>query len=96
MTTSQLEYFLAALEAPTWKQAAESVGVSPPALSQGIAELERRLGVTLFDKQGRRRVPTAEAEVAAGHAGRVLAELRELTRWAEEVRGGGPARSLWG
>jgi len=89
VTTSQLEYLSAAVSEPTWKAAAELVGVSPSALSQGIGELERRLGVRLFDKQGRRRVPTAEAHAARSHATRILAEMRELSRWAEEARGGG-------
>ncbi len=89
VTTSQLEYLVAAVTEPTWKAAAATVGVSPSALSQGISELERRLGVRLFDKQGRRRVPTAEARAALTHATRILAEVRELTRWAEEARGGG-------
>lgn len=89
VTTSQLEYLVAAIAEPSWKDAAANVGVSPSALSQGIAELERRLGVRLFDKQGRRRMPTAEAMAALAHATRVLAEMRELSRWAEEARGGG-------
>jgi len=89
VTTSQLEYLSAALSEPTWKDAAAQVGVSPSALSQGISELERRLGVRLFDRQGRRRVPTTEAHDALAHATRILSELRELSRWAEEARGGG-------
>jgi len=89
VTTSQLEYLVAAVDETSWKAAAAQVGVSPSALSQGIGELERRLGVRLFDKQGRRRVPTAEAEAAVMHATRILAEMRELSRWAEEARGGG-------
>lgn len=88
VTTSQLEYLVAALGHATWKDAAEAVGVSASALSQGIGELERRLGVRLFDKQGRQRVATAAAEEAAMHATRVLGELSELGRWAEQTRGG--------
>jgi len=88
VSTAQLEYLLAALAAESWKEAAASVGVTPSALSQGISELERRLGVTLFDKQGRRRVPTALGTEAGVHATRVLAELRELSRWADEIKSG--------
>lgn len=88
LSSSQLEYLLAATEEPTWKDAAAAVGVTPSALSQGIAELERRLGLTLFDRQQRKRVPTAAGIEAAGRARRVLAELRELHRWAGEVREG--------
>lgn len=89
VSTAQLEYLLAALATDSWKEAAESVGVTPSALSQGISELERRLGVTLFDKQGRRRVATATGQEAGAHATRVLAELRELSRWADEIKSGG-------
>ena len=89
VTTSQLEYLVAVLDAPTWKDAAGAVGVSGSALSQGISELERRLGVRLFDKQGRRRLPTAEAHEVAAYASRILAEVRGLTRWADEARSGG-------
>ena len=89
VTVSQLEYLTTVLAETTWKDAAATNGVSPSALSQGIGELERRLGVRLFDKQGRVRVPTAEARAAGAHATRILAEVRELTRWADEARGGG-------
>jgi len=88
VTASQLEYLLAVLEHDSWKQAAAEVGVSPSALSQGLAELERRLGVPLFDRQGRRRVPTPTAHAAGQHGTRILAEMRELGRWAADVRGG--------
>lgn len=88
VTTSQLEYLVAAREHATWKEAAAAVGVSASALSQGIGQLERRLGVELFDKRGRRRVPTAATDDAAAHAVRILAELRELSRWADQTRGG--------
>ncbi len=89
VSVSQLEYLDAALEHATWKDAAAAVGVSASAFSQGIAELERRLGVTLFDRQGRQRTARPEATVAAEHATRILAEHRSLARWAEETREGG-------
>lgn len=89
VTTSQLEYLVAACSSDTWKNAAAVVGVSGSALSQGIGELERRLGVRLFDKQGRRRVATTAADDALPYAVRILGEMRELSRWAEQARGGG-------
>ena len=88
LSSAQLEYLVAATEQPTWKDAASAVGVTPSALSQGIAELERRLGITLFDRHGRKRIPTATGLEAAERAQRVLAELRELHQWAGEVREG--------
>ena len=56
LTIRQLEYLVAVADEPTWALAARRVGVSPSALSQGLAELERRIGVDLFESQGRRRV----------------------------------------
>jgi DNA-binding transcriptional LysR family regulator len=88
VTASQLEYLVAVLDNESWKDAAVQVGVSPSALSQGLSELERRLGIPLFDRQGRRRIATAAAHEAGRHATRILAEMRELGRWAAEVRDG--------
>ena len=47
-------------------RAAEALGVSQPSVTRGIAELERSLGVPLFDRTRRGVVPT--------HFGRVLLE----------------------
>lgn len=82
----QLEYLVATADASTWANAADAVGVSPPALSQGIAELERRLGVELFEQQGRRRVLRHDADAVVEHARRMLALAGDLARWADEYR----------
>lgn len=88
LSVQQLDYLVAVHEAPTWADAAVAVGVTPSALSQGLAELERRLGVTLFVRDGRRRVPTEAAAVVLGHAHAVLARTHDLARWAERRRAG--------
>ncbi|MCB0956894.1 MAG: LysR family transcriptional regulator, partial [Ilumatobacter sp.] len=72
----------------TWAEAAASLGVSPSALSQGIAELERRLGVPLFAAEGRRRVPHEYTATVVEHAERILADLDGLTRWLQLVGSG--------
>jgi DNA-binding transcriptional LysR family regulator len=88
VTVQQLEYLEAVLDAPTWAAAAAGLGVTPSALSQGIAELERRLGIALFDRDGRRRVLRPQAHEAARYATDVLARTRDLARWAEGARAG--------
>jgi DNA-binding transcriptional LysR family regulator len=88
LSVQQLEYLVAVHEAPTWGDAAKTVGVTPSALSQGLAELERRLGVALFERDGRRRVPTEAAGVVLAHARAVLARTHDLARWAERRREG--------
>jgi DNA-binding transcriptional LysR family regulator len=88
LSVQQLDYLVAVHEAPTWGDAAAAVGVTPSALSQGLSELERRLGVTLFARDGRRRVPTEAAAVVLDHAHSVLARTQDLARWAERRRAG--------
>jgi DNA-binding transcriptional LysR family regulator len=88
----QLEYLDAAVRLPTWASAAESLGVSPSALSQGLAELERRVGLRLFRPEGRRRVPTDAAGPVVAHARRVLAQTRDLAAWAADARAGRAGR----
>ena len=89
LTTQQLEYLLAIDRSPTWADAAASVGVTPSALSQGIAELERRLGITLFDRDGRRRVPTSDHREVLRYAEQTVAATHDLARWLDQRRHGG-------
>ena len=61
LTVQQLEYLVAVADAPTWAVAASVMGVTPSAMSQGLAELERRVGIPLFERDGRRRVLATSA-----------------------------------
>lgn len=88
LSIRQLEYLVAVADAPTWASAAAEVGVSPSALSQGLAELERRVGVPLFGRQGRRRTLRPTAEPVLAHARQVVALTGDLARWAEQTRSG--------
>ena len=92
LSIRQLEYLVAVAEEPTWAAAAEQVGVSASALSQGLAELERRLGVTLFDREGRRRPVRDGVAPAVAHARQVLALTGDLAQWSDRVRTGRSGR----
>lgn len=81
----QLEYLVAVADSPTWASAADSVGVSASALSQGLSELERRIGVALFESVGRRRLLRSTAQPALDHARQVVSLTRDLTRWADRL-----------
>jgi DNA-binding transcriptional LysR family regulator len=83
----QLEYLVAVADAPTWAVAAAQVGVSPSALSQGLAELERRVGVELFQPDGRRRVLRETASPVLDHAHQVVSLTGDLVAWADRLRG---------
>lgn len=51
-----LEYYCALVETGSFAKAGERVGRSQPAVSQRIKELEKRLGITLYDRS--KRSPT--------------------------------------
>ena len=92
LSIRQLEYMVAVDDAPTWAAAAGAVGVSPSALSQGLAELERRLGVTIFDRDGRRRLIRESARPVVAHARQVLGLTGDLAAWSERLRTGTSGR----
>ncbi|MCC7272254.1 MAG: LysR family transcriptional regulator [Alphaproteobacteria bacterium] len=74
-TLSQVTTFLAVVETRSFRQAAERLLVSPPAVSARVRELEDRLGVRLFHRTTRSVVPTAEGERLAAAAAQALGEL---------------------
>ncbi len=88
VTIQQLEYLDAVLAAPTWNAAATELGVSPSALSQGLAELEKRIGVPLFTWRGRQRVIADDVQPVVDYTRRVLADSRDLSDWIERRRSG--------
>jgi DNA-binding transcriptional LysR family regulator len=88
ISLQQLTYLDAVSAAETWGDAAASLMVSPSALSQGLAELEKRLGIELFDWQGRRRVLRPEAGEVLRYAQQVLAQTNDLTQWITRLKTG--------
>ena len=58
MDTRQLAAFVAVVEKKSFSQAAERLRVTQPAVSLQIRALEKRLGVQLLDRSGRRVEPT--------------------------------------
>jgi DNA-binding transcriptional LysR family regulator len=92
VTIPQLTYLVAVADATTFAAAASSVGVTTSALSQGLAELERRLGIDLFERVGRRQVLRDEAREVVAYARRVVADTGDLARWVVATRDGRSGR----
>jgi LysR family pca operon transcriptional activator len=66
-------------------QAAQSLGVTQPALSRSIADLERQLGVKLFDRLRQGVVPTPACHALLERARVVLADFELLEREAQRL-----------
>lgn len=78
ITVRQMEYFEALSRTRHFGRAAESVGVSQPALSAQIAEMEQRLGCRLFDRSSRGISLTEKGLELAPEVERILGEIRNL------------------
>lgn len=66
--------------------AAESLGLSQPALSKTIAELEESLGVKLFDRSGRTLKLSSFGELFHRYAGASLTALKQGMRSMAQVK----------
>lgn len=64
----------------TLSAAAAEVGLSQPALTQGLAKLERQLGARLFDRRADGVTPTAAGERVAARAEAAFAHLAQGVR----------------
>ena len=87
MTLRQLEVFLAIAHARSYRQAAEALHTSQPALSQHVRELEAELGVRLFDRLSRGVVMTEAGGLLEERAQRVFATLTDVREVLGELQG---------
>src|SRR5207248_2871903 len=72
MELQQLRYFVAVIENKTMHAASRSLGLSQPALTRSIQDLERRMKVSLFERDARGVQPTGAGLDLLHHAKSVL------------------------
>lgn len=77
MDISNYAAFLAVAEQESFSQAAEKLHLTQPAISKRIAQLEGELGVSLFDRLGRRVALTEAGRALLPVAERILSDVRE-------------------
>ena len=77
VTFRQLRVFTEVARHGSMARAAESLHLTPPAVSMQIKELETQLGLPLFDRQGRKVSLSTAGEYFVVHAKRLLAALKE-------------------
>lgn len=78
MSIQQLRYVVAAIRSNSSVQAANSLIVSPQAISKAISITERQLGKDLFDRSNGIRTPTEFAVRFADKAAAVIEEYDDL------------------
>lgn len=77
MTILQLQYFQTLARVLHYTRAAEELHISQPSLSYSISELEKELGVKLFQKEGRKVEMTIYGQQFLYYAEKALALLQE-------------------
>jgi len=84
----RLKCFVAVMEAGSVSKAAVELHMTQPPLSLQIKKLEDELKVTLFERMGKRLVPTATAKLLFQRAKEIIASLGELSSELQESHKG--------
>lgn len=88
----QLRYLVAAAEAGSFSRAARILNIKQATLSRHVLQVEKRLGITLFDRRTRGASLTPNGEIYLLTAQRIVTELDELNGWVRSTRNGETGR----
>lgn len=75
----RLRVFVTVAEQKSFSKAAQLLGISQPAVSQHVSELEKQLGTKLFRRQHGVTSLTPAGEVFEKYSSRILADYKEVT-----------------
>ncbi len=78
MTIQQLRYVLMICEAGSMNKAAELLYVAQPSLTSAVKELEKELGITLFNRSGRGVTPTNDGLEFIHYAKEIVSQYDNL------------------
>lgn len=88
----QIEAFRAVMLSGSMTQAAKDLHTSQPNISRVIGQLERRIGLRLFERHAGKLVPTLEGQVFFRDVEHTFAGLRGLEEAADTIRRRGTGR----
>ena len=88
LETRELRYFVAVAEDLHFGRAAERLGMAQPPLSRAIQQLERRLGVTLLERNRRGVALTGPGQVLLGEARTLLDGAAAAARRTQRAAAG--------
>ncbi|MCP5264669.1 MAG: LysR family transcriptional regulator [Burkholderiaceae bacterium] len=89
LTTRQIEVLHALLSTGSATSAGHVLGISQPAVSNALQQVERRLGYRLFERSGTRLLPTAEALSLWPEIEPLAERLLRIRELASNLRAGG-------
>src|SRR5690606_42067541 len=69
-------------------ETARTLGVSQPAVSQVLRELEAQIGLSLFTRSGRTLSRTPEARLLLPHIGRPRSQMMAVGQQVQSIRDG--------
>ncbi len=78
MTLTQLKYVIAVADTHSMNEAARTLFIAQPSLSQAVRELEEEIGIPLFNRSNRGVKITPEGEEFLGYARQVVEQYRLL------------------
>jgi LysR family transcriptional regulator, regulator of abg operon len=96
MRLNQIRDFIAVVEAGSLRAAAGKVGVSQPAITKSIRQLEQALQVQLLQRNARGAAPTRAGKAFLSRARVIQAELRKAEDDLHILRGGEEASVAFG
>jgi DNA-binding transcriptional LysR family regulator len=88
LTLDQLRVFLAVVDAGGFSAASRALRRAQSAVSYAIANLERQLGVSLFERSGRKPTTTAAGQALASEARAVVDRVDRLKARARGIASG--------
>ena len=83
-----LEIFLAVCETGTVAGAAREFGMTQPAVSLAVAEIERKTGISFFDREVRPLALTMAGGLLRQHATALIADARQVVPLLRETKHG--------
>src|SRR5687768_7014958 len=88
MRLNQIRDFIAVVEMGSLRAAARKIGVSQPAITKSIQQLERELHAQLLQRNARGAAPTQAGTAFLSRARVIQSELRKAADDLEGLRGG--------
>ncbi|MEP2028058.1 MAG: LysR family transcriptional regulator [Paracoccaceae bacterium] len=88
MNLTQLTVFREVMATGSISQAAKTLNRTQPAISLSIKNLEKSLGLTLFERRGRQLLPVPEAQYLLAEASEILDRLSTVSSTIKGLLGG--------